>query len=379
MASAKIREAVMRMKAASVLLSVLALCLAAAAALLALGAPAVLAQAPAPSAPTAANPWTFGAPFPDPSEEVLGATAGGKFYVFAGLAPGWKPKSLVFEYDPASNAWSKKRPMRLASHHVAFASLNNKIYAFGGFTFPESGPPGWNPVDNAWEYDPATDEWKELAPMPTRRGAAAAGVAGGKIYVAGGANSLPGVTENGIHPARPHNVLATVEEYDPATNTWRARRPLLLPRNHHVTVGLSDRVYAIGGRVGSAFISGTSNNVDLIEMYDPAADLWLPRTRMPTARSAIGAGTYNNHIIVAGGEGQDQRLLAAFKAVEAYDATLNRWQVLPSMVRPRHGLAVGAIGNRLYVVSGDGQSAASGIGHSAVPYNEILALDLVLK
>jgi N-acetylneuraminic acid mutarotase len=341
--------------------------------------PAAIAQSPAPPAPTAANPWVLGAPFPEPSEEVLGATAGGKLYVFAGLAPGWKPKALVVEYDPASNQWTKKKPMRLASHHVAFASLNDKIYAFGGFTLPEAGPPGWSPIDNAWEYDPATDEWKALAPMPTKRGAAAAGVANGKIYVTGGANSLPGVTENGIHPARPHNVLPTVEEYDPAANTWKTVRSLLLPRNHHVAVGAGDKVYAIGGRVGSAFISGTSNNVDLIEMYDPATNLWTPRTRMPTARSAIGAGVYNNHILVAGGEGQDQRLLAAFKAVEAYDTALNRWQVLPSLTRPRHGLAVGAIGNRLYVVSGDGQSAASGIDHSAVPYNEILQMDLVLK
>src|SRR5262249_24504168 len=131
-------------------------------------APAAFAQAPAPAAPTAANPWFQGAPFPDASEEVLGATAGGKVYVFAGLAPGWKPKAMVYEYDPASNQWTKKRPMRLASHHVAFATLNNKIYAFGGFTYPESGPPGWNAVNNAWEYDPAADEWKELAPMPTR-------------------------------------------------------------------------------------------------------------------------------------------------------------------------------------------------------------------
>ena len=135
----------------------------------------------------------------------------------------------------------------------------------------------------------------------------------------------------------------------------------------------------IGGRVGAAFISSASNNVDLVEMYDPATDLWTPRTRMPTARSAIGAGVYNNQILVAGGEGQDQRFLAAFKAVEAYDPVLNRWQVLPSMPHPRHGLAVGAVGNRLYTVSGDGQSAGNGIEHSAVAFNEILQLDLVLK
>src|SRR5262249_10485463 len=58
-------------------------------------APAAAAQPPAPAAPSAANPWFQGAPFPDASEEVLGATAGGKVYVFAGLAPGWKPKAMV--------------------------------------------------------------------------------------------------------------------------------------------------------------------------------------------------------------------------------------------------------------------------------------------
>jgi len=174
-------------------------------------------------------------------------------------------------------------------------------------------------------------------------------------------------------------VVQVVEEYDPAANTWKTVRPLLLARNHHVAVGVGDKIYVIGGRVGSAFISGTSNTVDLVEMYDPAADLWMPRTRMPTARSAIGAGVYNNQILVAGGEGQDQRLLAAFKAVEAYDPVLNRWQILPSMPHPRHGLAVGAIGNRLYTVSGDGQSAGSGVDHSAVPFNEVLQVDLVLK
>ena len=65
--------------------------------------------------------------------------------------------------------------------------------------------------------------------------------------------------------------------------------------------------------------------------------------------------------------------------MEAYDPVLNRWQALPSMPHPRHGLAVGAIGNRLYTVSGDGQSAGNGIDHSAVAFNEILQVDLVLK
>src|ERR1051326_7084531 len=85
-----------------------------------------LAQAPAASAPTPANPWVTLAPCPDPSEEVLGAVANGKLYVFCGLGPSWTPKALVYEYDPATNNWTRKKPMQLPSHHVAFVSLNDK-------------------------------------------------------------------------------------------------------------------------------------------------------------------------------------------------------------------------------------------------------------
>jgi N-acetylneuraminic acid mutarotase len=234
------------------------------------------------------------------------------------------------------------------------------------------------PLDNAWEYDPAADEWKALAPLPTKRGAASAAVANGKIYVTGGANSLPGVNEPGIHPQRPHNVLATVEEYDPATNSWQSRRQLLLARNHHVSAGVGDKVYVIGGRIGAAFISGGSNNVDLVEMYDPSKDLWTVRDKMPTRRSAMGAGVYNNRIIVVGGEFQDRFQFSTYRATEAYDPALNQWQVLPSMRYARHGLGVSVVGNRLYAVSGDAQSAGSG-AETHLPFTEALQLDLVIK
>src|SRR5579871_1681115 len=138
-----------------------------------LGAALLAAACASPAAAQAPQgPWLTLAPFPVPSEEVLGAAANGKMYVFAGLAPAWKPKALVYEYDPATNAWTQKKPMPLPSHHVAFAVLDNKIYAFGGFKLPDSPPPAWDPLNNAWEYDPVADDWKPLAPMPTKRGAA---------------------------------------------------------------------------------------------------------------------------------------------------------------------------------------------------------------
>jgi N-acetylneuraminic acid mutarotase len=312
--------------------------------------------------------WTKLAPFPEPSEELLGAAAGGKMYVFAGLAPGWKPKALVYEYDPAADRWTKKKPMALPSHHVAFAEYNGKIYAFGGFVLPESGPPAWVPINNAWEYDPAADSWKALAPMPTRRGSPVAAVAGNKIYVIGGA--VPGPKETAVHPARPHTSVGTVEEYDPATNSWRERAAMPTPRNHATAGAVNGKIYVIGGRVGAAFITGGSSNIGVIEAYDPATDLWSGGlARMPTARSAAAGGVWGGRIYVTGGEFQDYRMMATLRAFEAYDPASNAWTTLPSLPVPRHGLAGAVVGNRLHMVSGDVQSAGTGVHVDSEDHN----------
>src|SRR5438552_3696542 len=99
--------------------------------------------------------WVKLAPFPEPAEELLGASASGKLYVFCGLAPGWKPIGMVYEYDPGADRWTKKNPMPLPSHHVAFTEYKGKIYAFGGFVLPHSGPAAGVPIDSAREHGPA--------------------------------------------------------------------------------------------------------------------------------------------------------------------------------------------------------------------------------
>src|SRR2546427_182367 len=131
--------------------------------------------------------WVKLAPFPEPAEELLGASANGRLYVFCGLAPGWKPIGMVYEYDPGADRWAKKNTMPLASHHVAFTEYRGKIYAFGGFVLPQSGPAAWVPIDNAWEYDPALDTWRALAPLPTKRGSPVAVTVGDRMDVIGGA------------------------------------------------------------------------------------------------------------------------------------------------------------------------------------------------
>jgi N-acetylneuraminic acid mutarotase len=318
------------------------------------------AGGPSARTPPAGPPqgkWIRLAALPQATGELLGAAVNGKLYATQGLLPGFKPAGLVYEYDPGGNAWTQKKPMPHPLHHAAVAVRNGKMYLFGGFDLPPSGPPGWNPVHDAWEYDPATDGWRALAPMPTARGAGVAAVGGGKFYVIGGAGPMPDASAPTIRPRQPQRSLGTVEEYDPATNTWRARSSLPTPCNHMGAEEVDGKIYVIGGRLSGAFIIGLPGNINLVQAYDPATDSWVTKTPMPTARSGLDTATLNGIIYVAGGEVQDDKYLAAFRAFEAYDPASDTWWQLPSMLLPRHECIMAALGNRIHVAGGTVQSA----------------------
>src|SRR4030095_13771500 len=130
------------------------------------------------------SPWKKGEPFSVPDEELYGVAVNGKLYVIGGWDDG-KAGGVNYEYDPATDKWTKKQPMPRAAHHAALAAANGKIYVMGGFVAPtETALPlgaAWQPIDNAWQYDPIADTWKSLAPLPTKRGSAVAVEVGGKI------------------------------------------------------------------------------------------------------------------------------------------------------------------------------------------------------
>jgi len=306
--------------------------------------------------------WLKAAPFPDPDEELYGAVVNGKMYVVGGFAqipnpngaPGARmPPGFIYEYDPGPDKWTKKKSIPVNVHHQAQAGYNGKLYIFGGCAQGISGVGG---VTNAWEFDPVADSYKALAPMPVKRCAARAEEVGGKMYVIGGMEPF----ENGDGT----RVTGRNDMYDPATNAWTPRSPMPTSRNHAFSGVVNGKIYIIGGRIGSGMIGGPNmtgaTNIDIVEEYDPATNLWSTlKQRMPTPRSGGGSATYNGRIYAAGGELQSRQMLAAFRALEAYDPVDDTWEILPSMPSARHGVAAGFIGNQLHLVSGKMESGGA--------------------
>ena len=273
-------------------------------------ATSALAQMPA-------SPWKKGAPFPEADEELYGVTTNGKLYVFGGWDEG-KARGIVYEYNPATDKWTKKTSMPRPTHHAALAAANGKIYVMGGFVPPKDVaiPIGgaWEPIDNAWEYDPEADSWKSLAPLPGKRGSAVAAEVGGKIYVIGGATTVEGSKDPYFSFFGPSRVLGTNEVYDPATNKWQSREPMSVPRNHAFSGVVNGKIYVIGGRTGHGFILAATNT-DVVEEYNPISNTWsAPKERMPTPRSGGASGTDGRRIYTAGGEVTTKELVGAFKS-----------------------------------------------------------------
>ncbi|NIR95350.1 MAG: galactose oxidase, partial [Gammaproteobacteria bacterium] len=77
--------------------------------------------------------------------------------------------------------------------------------------------------------------------MPTARFGLSCSVVDGKIYAIGGAVSPTGTP------------LATVEAYDPATDTWSSKAPMPTARNFLTTSAVNGIIYAIGGDFAQQF------------------------------------------------------------------------------------------------------------------------------
>ena len=85
--------------------------------------------------------------------------------------------------------------MPQAQGGLAAATHGGKLYVFGG----EQWVPERMVFDNNWVYDPATDRWQSLPPLPTPRHGLGAATVGNRIHVFGGGAKVGGEAATAVH------------------------------------------------------------------------------------------------------------------------------------------------------------------------------------
>lgn len=177
--------------------------------------------------------FTPGARMPDGRERgAAGVTAyQGRIYV----AGGQRAESATAEfdvYDPATRQWQRLPDMPVAREHLAAVVVGRRLFVLGG---RDDGRIGRTDVFNL-----ATRRWEApRAPMPTPRAGFAAAVFDGLVYTFGGEDA-PG-------PGGLGSVFDDVEAYDPATDRWQALPPM--PQGLHgiQAATASGRIWIAGG------------------------------------------------------------------------------------------------------------------------------------
>lgn len=196
----------------------------------------------------ATNTWSTKAQFPD-TGSGLGVTnpaigvINGVLYVAGGTNTVSPSFATLYAYDPLADSWSAKPSMSDARVSSAGAVVNGALYVVGG-----NDNAGF--ATSTLAYDPTANTWSTKAPLSDPRNQLAALAVGNKIYAIGGIDA--GALSTGV-------AVATMESYDPATNAWTTLPPLPIGLFAPGTAEVNGTIYVMGGLLSenSGVISGT--------------------------------------------------------------------------------------------------------------------------
>jgi len=297
------------------------------------------------------NSWEAGPSMPVPLAEMTCAWLEDKLYA-TGMADGWHAAttSPMRVFNILSNTWGLLNPDRpFTGNHHAAEVFGGRLYLIGGFDANSSG--------KVQIYDPATNGWSLGAPAPYAAGSCASALINGKIYIAGGIVGVNSGTYNGL----PTNAAAV---YDPVSNVWNTLPPMPFMvtngMNHAASATDGKRFYIFGGRDND---HAPANGYDIVQIYDPASNIWVTSSDpgstyrpLPQGRAGMGKAVYyNGDFYVLGGEtvsGASATPDDVYNRVDIYNVASNTWRLGTPMPTARHGIYPALRGNRIYVVGG---------------------------
>ncbi|MDD9976099.1 MAG: sigma-70 family RNA polymerase sigma factor, partial [Candidatus Poribacteria bacterium] len=198
-------------------------------------------------------------------------------------------------------------------------------------------------------YDPKTDTWERKADMPTARAGMSTLVVDGKIYAIGGGQGKKHRLRRGWgHSGK---LLPTIEMYDPVTDTWTQKADMPVPRSSNSTCIMDGKIYIIGGVAANR----KQWRLDNVDIYDPATDTWTQAKSMNHARGGASVSVVNGKIYVMGGVGWPQipnHPGPFLSSVEVFNPETNHWKEVAEMPTPKGFHTASVIDGKIYVIGG---------------------------
>jgi len=273
--------------------------------------------------------WETLAPSPTTGYYMDAAVVNGKIYYIGS-------KTNV-KYDPETNTWTPLTPPPISNSWGDVVACQNKIYLIGG-----------NASKPTQVYVPTTDTWENRTSIPTTRSALEANVVDNKIYVIGG-QMLAGLYI--ISPSSANDV------YDPATDSWSKMGPIPTPVMGYASTVLDNKIYIIsGGNTGGP----DYEPITQVQIFDPKTNQWTNGTTIPTgvvsAKACSTTGLFaQKRIYVLGGTITSYARWASYNVInltQIYDPETDSWTNGTPMPSSRSSMGLAVVDDEIYAIGG---------------------------
>jgi hypothetical protein len=290
--------------------------------------------------------WRRGPRAPYAVQEIYPALHRGAIWIAGGFAPlaALGATHRVIALDLQRNAWIDGPALPTPSHHVQLASVNDELYAIGGFLGGDNR--------RRWICTPRVlklsgDSWTEAPSLPKPVAEGAPLVLDGRIHLISGRSPTGAANSEWDHQAD----IGDHYVFTPGAAQWERAAPMPVPRNSAAGAVRDGIIHIISGRTVQ------SGQTDAHHIYDPRSGRWTEGAPFPEPRGGLAAAEFNGDIIAGGGEIFEPGSVgtALYKLDRA--GVWSRFETLPT---PRHGYGMVSANGALYLLGGAQRPSAGG-------------------
>jgi hypothetical protein len=282
--------------------------------------------------------------------EAVSITYANKIYVFQGLKENFSLNNTSDVYDPFTDTWTPLAPIPDTNGepsgltHYGITLVSDTVWLVGG-RLNGIG----NLTNKVWRYSITNNSWSEGPSLPVKWASRSVVKLGRKLYLFGGGTHLAWNTGFLCIMVTNHYML----DLDNQQLGWQkinAPLPLGMERIHGAGVVARGKLYLVGGQLGH---DCGSTDVAWVLAFDPYTNQWTRVADLPLGNSHAEPGTFvvDGKIISVGGK------TAAEKVME-YTPETDTWTQIETLrdengnIFPLLGPSAKIIGNKIIVSNG---------------------------
>ena len=237
--------------------------------------------------------------------------------------------------DVATGEWSVCTSM--TSRRGTFKT---EAVALGGLVVVVSGDDD-DAVGTLEAYDPLSDSWEDLPPLPQRLMLVAAASEGKKLYITGGIDKATGQYSDNVYCLDKSGAKA--EQWTTLTSK------LLSPRVGHASASINGSLWIAGGQFADS--DSSSSSASSVEVYDIKSQKWVRGPSMSAERIWFRLLVIQDTLYAIGGD-VDCKGSSLTPTIERLNMVQNVWEKVADFAKVRRVFSTSSVGSKIYIFGG---------------------------